>query len=124
MSNKKLTSTGGGNGIGRGNYHGQYDKFKHFCTECHTHGNKPHDKDCSKPKMVLIPTYAQLPKKNSSKKKWDLFKKKFIDKVFLKEFLSDKEQKDNKKWKNPKSIFTFSKKKTKFLKKKEKLING
>lgn len=82
MTRKRLSATNLDDGKGRDS---QTWKTISFCPVCHTHGNKPHLKDC-KAKLVSIPQSAQLPKRNTSKKIWNRFIRKFVFKEFLNEF--------------------------------------
>jgi hypothetical protein len=58
---------------------GQHMKSNMFCVNCHcisTYGS--HYPDCKKNELYAIPATAEVPKKHSSKRKWDIFKNQFV----------------------------------------------
>jgi hypothetical protein len=55
---------------------GQYMHANSFCINCH--GVNKHYPECVKPESYSIPTSAEVPSKNSSKRKWEIFKKQFV----------------------------------------------
>lgn len=56
--------------------HGQYKYSNMFCIHCH--GVNKHYPECTKHESYAIPATAEVPSKNSSKRKWDIFKKQFV----------------------------------------------
>ena len=58
---------------------GQHMKANWFCVNCNAIGSsETHYPNCAKKESYAIPSTAEVPKKNSSKKKWDIFKKQFV----------------------------------------------
>jgi hypothetical protein len=55
---------------------GQYMHSNKFCINCH--GINKHYPECNKPESYDIPTSAEVPTKNSSNRKWEIFKKQFV----------------------------------------------
>jgi len=54
-------------------------KANWFCVNCNGIGtHEKHYSDCRKHEAYAIPSTAEAPKRNSSKKKWDIFKKQFV----------------------------------------------
>jgi hypothetical protein len=81
VSRRKLTATSLEQGFNRQNH---WWKTVRYCPECHVHGSKPHLKECKSKKWVEISQDAQIPRKNSRKKIWEWFNRKFVDKEFRK----------------------------------------
>lgn len=58
---------------------GQEVKCNWFCINCHGVGStKTHYPNCNKKEVYAIPSTAEVPKKNASKNKWDIFKEQFV----------------------------------------------
>ena len=58
---------------------GQHMKANFFCVNCHAIGSlEKHYPNCENRETYAIPSTAEVPKKNASKKKWDIFKKQFV----------------------------------------------
>jgi hypothetical protein len=94
MTKRKLNVTNAAQGSGKGNMDWRQSHDTHnFCPECKSHGSKPH-KDGCKGEWAQIPAFAQLPKKNRSKKVWDLFIRKFVNKEYYNNFIKEKYGKD------------------------------
>ena len=61
------------------NSNGQHMKCNFFCVNCNAVGTKEkHYPDCNNREVYAIPSTAEVPRKNASKKKWDIFKKQFV----------------------------------------------
>jgi hypothetical protein len=56
---------------------GQYKHSNYLCVNCNCFGGK-HYPECTKTEVYEIPSSAEVPTKNSSKRKWDIFKKQFV----------------------------------------------
>lgn len=99
MSRKKLTAT---NLEKKGtNSQNHFWKTVRFCPTCHRHGRAPlHDVGC-KDIFVNISQDAEIPRRNSSKKVWNWFIRKFVHKEFLLKALKENSIKRKKKiWNN------------------------
>lgn len=58
---------------------GQHVQANWFCINCHAIGsNETHYPTCNKPETYAIPSTAEVPRKNSSKRIWDIFKNQFV----------------------------------------------
>jgi hypothetical protein len=58
---------------------GQHMQANWFCINCNAIGSLPkHYPNCKNKESYAIPATAEVPKKNASKKKWDIFKKQFV----------------------------------------------
>lgn len=58
---------------------GQHMKANWFCINCHCLGStEKHYPDCKNRESYAIPSTAEVPKKNASKRIWDIFKKQFV----------------------------------------------
>ena len=58
---------------------GQHMRANWFCVNCHCIGSyEKHYPDCYKKESYAIPSTGEVPKKNASKNKWDVFKKQFV----------------------------------------------
>jgi hypothetical protein len=55
---------------------GQHNHWVYFCINCHKIGD--HYPECTNPESYAIMTTAEVPKKNASKKKWEIFMKQFV----------------------------------------------
>lgn len=55
---------------------GQYMHANKFCVNCH--GLDKHYPECTNHEEYDIPTSAEVPSKNATKRKWDIFKKQFV----------------------------------------------
>jgi hypothetical protein len=83
MSRRKLTATSLEQGKNRQDH---FWKTVSFCPTCHRHGRAPlHDVEC-KDEFVQISQDAQVPKRNSSKRVWNFFIRKFVNKEFKKNY--------------------------------------
>lgn len=61
------------------NSNGQHMQANWFCINCNAIGShEKHYPDCKKRESYAIPSTAEVPKKDASKKKWDIFKKQFV----------------------------------------------
>lgn len=75
---------------------GQARKKVRFCPECHCYGNSAHAASCKSTSIVYIPCTAQLPRKGASKRIWQLFVLKFVERVAIKSrILENQKQKNN-----------------------------
>jgi len=54
----------------------QYAHYDMFCVNCN--GINRHYSDCKKHETYSLPPTAEAPSKQSSKRKWDIFKKQFV----------------------------------------------
>lgn len=58
---------------------GQHMKANFFCINCNAIGTtEKHYPNCSKHESYAIPSTAEVPKKNASKRKWKVFKDQFV----------------------------------------------
>lgn len=55
---------------------GQYMHCNMFCINCH--GLNKHYPECRKKESYAIPATAEIPAKQSSKRKWSIFKNQFV----------------------------------------------
>jgi hypothetical protein len=55
---------------------GQYKHSHTFCVNCH--GLNTHYPKCTKNESYAIPATAEVPPKESNKRKWDIFKAQFV----------------------------------------------
>jgi len=93
MSRRKLTATTLEQGSNRQDH---WWKTVSYCPECHAHGSRPHYNTCKSKNFVSISQNAQIPKKNSSKKVWDWFNRKFVNKEFRTNITQEKELNNRK----------------------------
>ena len=59
---------------------GQHMKANWFCVNCHcisSHSHTHYPK-CDNHECYSIPATGEVPKKNASKRKWDIFKRQFV----------------------------------------------
>lgn len=54
----------------------QWRQKADFCLNCH--GVNMHYNGCKSTEVYPIPSTAEVPKKSSNKRKWDIFKKQFV----------------------------------------------
>ena len=78
MSRRKLNRTNLEQGENRQDHHW---KTVNFCPKCHAHGYRNHYDGCDG-EWVRIIQDAQVPKRRSSKRTWNFFIRKFVDKEF------------------------------------------
>jgi hypothetical protein len=59
--------------------HGQYKHCNYICVNCHAVGRfRKHYPSCKNKETYAIPSTAEVPKRHSSRRKWDIFKKQFV----------------------------------------------
>lgn len=59
--------------------HTQHTHKNVFCVNCHAIGSlEKHYPDCPKREAYSIVTSAEVPRKNASKRAWDIFKAQFV----------------------------------------------
>ncbi len=58
---------------------GQHVQANWFCVNCHAIGtNQKHYPECTNHEAYAIPATAEVPRKNASKKTWNIFKQQFV----------------------------------------------
>jgi hypothetical protein len=79
---KLMRSTEVKKGSSRGDcqLNGQWNKFTLYCPQCHAHDGRPHSKGCANA-FVKISSIARIPRANASKRQWQLFNEKFVQRL-------------------------------------------
>ena len=58
---------------------GQHTKANWFCINCHAIGShEKHYPECENHESYTIPSTAEVPRKNATKRIWDIFKNQFV----------------------------------------------
>lgn len=61
------------------NSNGQHMKANFFCVNCHRVGShETHYPNCDNHECYAIPSIAEVPRKNASRKKWEEFKNSYV----------------------------------------------
>lgn len=76
----RATEVNKGSARGDNKLNGQWGQHKYYCSVCHKETKlfQSHAVQGCHGKIVEISTTAKLPRKNASKKQWELFNKKFV----------------------------------------------